>query len=152
MSDGNEQKNNDERENVSIKGVQKSLYDKMKGLARETGKTVGDLTNDAFKTVLSAANETRKVGGEFIKGVRQGIVMNVQNISSIEITGQELVKNNKKVSFRNIDHLVFKDVNEKDFDDFVESIVNVKVLEIPKEIAKFKVLERSKFIENLKFN
>jgi hypothetical protein len=101
--------------------------------------------------VLSAANETKTVGGEFVKGMKESMVSSVQDISSLEISGNELVMNNRKVSFRNIDHLVFKDITEKDFADFVDSIVNVKTLEVPKTLSKFLVLERSKFIENLKF-
>lgn len=151
MSPNNERNNPEEKENISIKGVQRNLYNKVKNLARETGKTVGELTNDAFKTVLSAASETKKVGEEFFKEVRKNIVTNVRDFSSLEITGRELVGNNKKVSFRNIENLVFKDVDEKVFDEFVESIVNVKTLEVPKQISKFKVLERSKFVDNLKF-
>jgi hypothetical protein len=151
MATGNRQKEEGEKENISIKGIQKNVYDKVKNLARETGKTVGDLTNDAFKVVLSAANETKKVGGEFVKGMKESMVSSVQDISSLEISGNELIMNNRRVSFRNIDHLVFKDITEKDFADFVDSIVNVKTLEVPKTLSKFLVLERSKFIENLKF-
>jgi hypothetical protein len=53
MATGNRQKEEGEKENISIKGIQKNVYDKVKNLARETGKTVGDLTNDAFKGVIS---------------------------------------------------------------------------------------------------
>jgi len=34
----------DERENISVKGVQKHLYERMKALARETGRTIGEVT------------------------------------------------------------------------------------------------------------
>lgn len=141
----------EEKESVSIKGIQKGLYKRVKNLARETGKSIGEITNDAFKVVLSAAGETRKVGEEFIQGVREGKISSVQDLTSIEISGPELVKNNKKVSFKNIGNLVFKDLTEKDFDNFVVSIVNVRTLEIPKGISKFKVLERVKYVDDLKF-
>ncbi|MCL4447710.1 MAG: hypothetical protein M0Z77_03800 [Thermoplasmatales archaeon] len=139
-------------ENISIKGVQKRLYERVKGLATDTGRTVGELTNDAFKVLLSAAEETKKVGEEFIHAVRDSKSTYVQDLNSIEISGPELVRNNKKVTFKNIKNLVFKDLNETDFENYVESIVNVKSLEIPKGISKFKVLERSKYVDNIKFS
>lgn len=151
MTDDKSKSGNADTENVSIKGVQKRLYDRVKGLATETGKTVGELTNDAFKVLLAAAGETKKVGEEFIHAVRDSKSTYVQDLTSIEISGPELAKNNKKVAFRNIQNLVFKDLTEADFDSYVESVVNVKILEIPKTISKFKVLERSKYVENIKF-
>lgn len=139
-------------ENISIKGVQKRLYERVKGLATDTGKTVGEITNDAFKVLLAAAGETKKVGEEFIQAVMDSKSTFVQDINSIDITGPELAKNNKRVIFRNIQNLVFKDITETDFDAYVESIINVKNLEIPKAISKFKVLERAKYVDNIKFH
>ncbi|MGC8562482.1 MAG: hypothetical protein ACP5UZ_01030 [Thermoplasmata archaeon] len=143
---------NRDTENISIKGVQKRLYEKVKGLATDTGKTVGEITNDAFKVLLAAAGETKKVGEDFIQAVKDSKSTFVQDLNSIDITGSELAKNNKKVIFRNIQNLVFKDISETDFDAYVESIINVKVLEIPKGISKFKVLERAKYVDNIKFH
>ena len=60
--------------------------------------------------------------------------------------------NNKKISFKNIGNLTFKNMSEEDFENYVDSIVNVKVLEIPKDISKFKVLERAKYIDDLKYS
>ena len=151
MAENKEQNEKEDTGNVSIKGVQKRLYDRVKNLARETGKTVGDITNDAFKVVLAAAGETKKVGEEFIQAVRDSKSTYVQDLNAIEITGSELAKNNKKVNFKNIQNLTFKDVTETDFDNYVESIVNVKNLEIPKGISKFMILERVKYVDSLKF-
>lgn len=151
MTDDKDNSGNVDKENISIKGIQKSLYVKVKNLARETGKSVGDITNDAFKVVLAAASETKKAGEEFFQAITEGKATYVQDLNSIEITGPEIAKNNKKVTFKNIGNLVFKDISEADFDSYVESIVNVKILEIPKVVSKFKVLERVKYVDNLKF-
>lgn len=151
MAENKEQNEKEDTGNISIKGVQKRLYDRVKNLARDTGKTVGDITNDAFKVVLAAAGETKKVGEEFIQAVRDSKSTYVQDLNAIEITGPELEKNNKKVNFKNIQNLTFKDITEIDFDNYVESIVNVKNLEIPKGISKLKILERVKYVDSLKF-
>ncbi len=152
MTDDKGKNGSSDTENISIKGVQKKLYNRVKGLATDTGRTVGEITNDAFKVLLAAAGETKKVGEEFIQAVRDSKSANVQDLKSIEITGPELVKNNKKVSFRNIENLVFRDMTESDFDSYIESIVNVKNLEVPKGVSKFKVLEKAKYVDNIKFS
>ncbi|MEM0135266.1 MAG: hypothetical protein QXU18_08600 [Thermoplasmatales archaeon] len=152
MADDKTSSDKKDTENVSIKGVQKRLYERVKSLATDTGKTVGEITNDAFKVLLAAAEETRKVGEEFIQAVRDSKLTYVQDLNSIEISGPELAKNNKKVVFKNIQTLVFKDISESDFDSYIESMVNIKVLEIPKGIPKFKVLERAKYVDSIKFH
>jgi len=152
MASRDDKKEKEDKESISIKEVRKDLYERVKNLAKETGKTVGEVTNDAFKVLLAAASETRKVGEEFLHSVAEGTTTYVQDLKSIEITGPELVKNNKKVTFKNIENLIFRNITETDFDSFVESIINVKTLEIPKEISKFKVLERVKYVDNFKFS
>jgi hypothetical protein len=152
MTDDKGKNGSSDTENISIKGVQKKLYNRVKGLATDTGRTVGEITNDAFKVLLAAAGETKKVGEEFIQAVRDSKSANVQDLKSIEITGPELIKNNKKVSFRNIENLAFRDMTESDFDSYIESIVNVKNLEVPKGVSKFKVLEKAKYVDNIKFS
>ncbi len=151
MADKKKESGDEDTENISIKGVQRRVYERVKKLANETGRTVGELTNDAFKVLISAAEETRKVGEEFINAVRDSRVTYVQDLNSIEISGSELAKNNRKVAFRNIQNLVLKDITESDFDRYVESLVNVKFLEVPKSVSKFKVLERAKYVDNIKF-
>ncbi|EQB65455.1 MAG: hypothetical protein AMDU3_IPLC00002G0092 [Thermoplasmatales archaeon I-plasma] len=152
MAEDKTRSDNKDTENISIKGVQKRLYERVKGLATDTGKTVGEITNDAFKVLLAAAGETKKVGEEFIQAVMDSKSTFVQDISSIDITGPDLAKNNKKVIFKNIQNLVFKDITEADFEAYVESIINVKNLEIPRGISKFKVLERAKYVDNINFH
>jgi len=152
MAEDKTRSDNKDTENISIKGVQKRLYERVKGLATDTGKTVGEITNDAFKVLLAAAGETKKVGEEFIQAVMDSKSTFVQDISSIDITGPDLAKNNKKVTFKNIQNLVFKDITEADFEAYVESIINVKNLEIPRGISKFKVLERAKYVDNINFH
>jgi hypothetical protein len=152
MAEDKTRSDNKDTENISIKGVQKRLYERVKGLATDTGKTVGEITNDAFKVLLAAAGETKKVGEEFIQAVMDSKSTFVQDINSIDITGHDLAKNNKKVIFKNIQNLVFKDITEADFEAYVESIINVKNLEIPRGISKFKVLERAKYVDNINFH
>jgi len=142
----------EDKENISIKGIQSNIYKRVKEMARETGKTIGEITNESYKIFISAANETKAAGQEFIKGIKETQSTIIENISTVEITGEDIKSNGKNVIFRNINSLIIKDINTEDFDKYVASIVNVKHLEVPKSIPKMMVLERSKFIDELKFN
>ncbi len=142
----------EDMENISIKGIQSNIYKRVKEMARETGKTIGEITNESYKIFISAANETKAAGQEFIKGIKETQMTIIENISTVEITGEDIKSNGKNVIFRNINSLIIKDINKEDFDKYVASIVSVKHLEVPKSIPKMMVLERSKFIDELKFN
>ncbi len=144
-----EDKDNGKGESITIKGVQKNTYDRVKELARETGRTIGEITNESYKIFIATAHETKKAGEELIKGLKESVSQTIENIKTVEITGEELRVNNRKVTFRNIDHLVLKELSENDFENYVASLINIKKLEVPKEIPKLKVLDRSRFIDNI---
>ncbi|MEM0073354.1 MAG: hypothetical protein QXH31_01705 [Thermoplasmatales archaeon] len=146
-----EKKKEEDKESVSIKGIQKNLYERMKSLARETGRTVGEVTNDAYKIALSAASQTRKVGEEFFQGLSEKRVVMVRDLKKLDISGEELREYKKKVAFRNIEELTFKNLGKEDFDQYIDSITNVKILSLPKEIPKFDVLEKCTFVDEIKF-
>jgi len=72
-----------DKENISVKGVQSNIYERVKELARETGKTIGEITNESYKIFISAASETKAAGQEFLKGVKEGQGTIIENISTI---------------------------------------------------------------------
>jgi len=133
-------------ETISVKGVKKDLYEKIKEAARESGKTIGEITNEAYRLFVSTTSGVIETGEQFVQGIKESQSMVISNIENIDITGQEIKSYGKKISFRNIGTLKIKEISEKDFEDYITSITNVKRLEIPKELNRLKVLERSKFI------
>lgn len=133
-------------ETISVKGVKKDLYEKIKQAARDSGKTIGEITNEAYRLFVSTTTNLIETGEQFVQGLKESQVLEISNIDSLEISGQEIKSYGKKISFRNIGALKIKDISEKDFEDYVISIINIKRLEIPKELNKLKILERSKFI------
>lgn len=133
-------------ETISVKGVKKDLYEKIKKVARDSGKTIGEITNEAYRLFVSTTSNIIETGEQFIQGLKESQVLEISNIDNLEISGQEIKNYGKKISFRNIGILKIKDISEKDFEDYIVSIINIKKLEIPKELNKLKILERSKFI------
>ncbi|MGC8672805.1 MAG: hypothetical protein ACP5TO_04785 [Thermoplasmata archaeon] len=133
-------------ETISVKGVKKDLYEKIKETARESGKTIGEITNEAYKMFVSATSSFIETGEQFIQGIKDSQLLEISNIDNLEISGQEIKNYGKKIGFKNIGTLKIKEITEKDFEDYVAWIMNVKKLEIPKDINKLKILEKSKFI------
>lgn len=133
-------------ETISVKGIKKEIYENIKEIAKNTGKTIGEITNEAYKMFLSATTTIREAGDQFISGLKESTSINVSNIDNLEISGDEIKKFGKKISFANIKNLKIMNINEQDFENYVVSIINVEKLEIPKELNRLKVLERCKFI------
>ena len=71
--DNDEQKKDSksEEKNVSVKGVQKSLYQRILELGKETGRSVGELTNDAYKALLLTASGAKEFSQHFVEGAKQ---------------------------------------------------------------------------------
>ncbi|MGC8689306.1 MAG: hypothetical protein ACP5UG_04595 [Thermoplasmata archaeon] len=137
-------------ETISVKGVKKDLYEKIKELARESGKTIGEITNEAYRMFVSTFPGVLETGEEFIQGVKESQSLTISNIDDLEITGNEIKGYGKKIVFRNIGRLRIKDISEKDFEDYIVALINVRVLEVPKELNRLRILERSKFIGELR--
>jgi len=133
-------------ETISVKGVKKDLYDIIKEAARQSGKTIGEITNEAYRMFVSATSTAIEDSEQFIQGIKESQLLEIANIDNLEITGNDIKNYGKKVAFRNIGNLKMKDINEKDFEDSIVLIINVKRLEIPKELNKLKVLEKARFI------
>ncbi|MGC8701323.1 MAG: hypothetical protein ACP5R3_06935, partial [Thermoplasmata archaeon] len=57
-------------ETISVKGVKKDLYEKIKETARESGKTIGEITNEAYKMFVSATSSFIETGEQFIQGIK----------------------------------------------------------------------------------
>lgn len=151
---GNEEKTEDkkgeyEEKNVSVKGVRDDLYKRVVNLARETGATIGELTNQAYKALLGSVEVARDVSVSLVDGARKSMIQTVGNMGELEITGEEIKQMEKKVAFRNIKNLTITDISDKDFVSMVHSIHSVNVLTIPKDLKKSTVLPKCSFVDKL---
>ncbi|GGM74571.1 hypothetical protein GCM10007108_10640 [Thermogymnomonas acidicola] len=134
---------------ISIKGVRKDIYQRMMRLARDTGKTVGEITNEAYKNFLGTVDTAKKVSREFIDSARAQQVRYIENLGSLEITGQELREFGRKVVFRNIKELRITDVDEDTFTSVVDGIINVNSLTVTGNVRKMTVISRCSFVEKV---
>jgi hypothetical protein len=60
----------------TIRGIDPDLYDRALALSRQTGKTVGQVINDALSNLLntfdSTVNKVQEVGRAFVEGMQEG--------------------------------------------------------------------------------
>lgn len=138
-----------ENRNVSIKGVSKELYEHVNEIAHETGKTMGEITNEAYKVFTSTIYGARSVSKSFISGALEAGYQVVANLKELEISGDDLKDFKKKVIFRNIDKLELKDVTTKDIEDRIQSFVRIGTLTVPKDVRKVAILVRSSYVSKI---
>ena len=139
----------DEKKSVSIKGVKSDVYNRMMKMAKDSGITLGELTNDAYRSFLATVEGAKNVSKSFIEGAGSAMPKTIENIKKLEITKTDLDEINHKVSIRNVEELTLKDMDDETFDKFIVSIVGVKKLIIPSKLKKSKVILRSSFVDEI---
>lgn len=68
--------------------------------------------------------------------------MIISDIEELEANKNEIMSLGKPVLFRNIRKLVLEDVDDLTLDRYIDSIVSVDELVIPRSLNKFKVLQK----------
>lgn len=142
-------KEKEEKKSVSIKGVGSDAYERMMKFARDSGKTLGEVTTEAYRTFLGTIEGVRNVSVNILEGAKSAMPKYVENMKKLEITQKDLQDIGHKVTFRNIDELTFVDVDNETFDKYVYMIINVKKLNIPSKLTKTKVLLKSNFVDSV---
>ena len=144
-----EEDETEKKRTVSIKGVSDRVYRKMTQIAKDTGKTIGDITNESYKTFLGAVEGAVGISKEFVRGAKSAMVETVSNFKNLEISGKELLEIGNKVSFRNIDNLTITDISEEDFNSHIDSFIQIKNLVIPDNVRKSVAVKKCNFVDNL---
>ncbi len=162
MSNENNQDNNDEekKKTITVRGVDKDIYEKAVLTARETGKTVGEVVNQALTSFLGITSKASRTVDQIIQGAKdtgKSFIMgyedakkNITIISDLEeltITKDEIMQSGKKLSFRNIKKLTL-DIDQ-DALNYIDSIIGVDDLIIPSSLNKISVLEKCKFVKKI---
>ncbi|MCL4337566.1 MAG: hypothetical protein M1129_04590 [Candidatus Thermoplasmatota archaeon] len=147
-----ENENEESKQNISVKGVRKDIYGRIMKLTRDTGQTLGEITNEAYRTFLSGVEGAKHLSKNFIDGATKGSVKYIENIKTLTINGEDLAEISTKIVFRNIDTLIFEDISTEDVTKHVESLSNVKVIVIPKSVSKASILLRSTLIDEIRIS
>jgi len=147
-TDGKEQMS-DDKKNISVKGVSKSLYNRILNIARESGKTLGEITDDAYTSLVTTMDGALNVSKAFVEGTKKGTSKVIENIVDLELNGKDLDDIGQRVSIRNVEHLVLKDMSDEKFNSQISLIIHVKKLEYASTIKKSSLLFKCKFVDQL---
>ncbi len=128
----------------SIRGIDEKLYEQIALIARETGRTVGEVINEAMKVFVNITSKTVELGKGFVEGVKEGAepVIKVAGVGELTVTEKDLREVEGRVDFANIQVLKFEGVPYELFEEKVRSVTNVREVIIPKEYPKLKVLRK----------
>ena len=154
--------NDQNKKTITVRGVDGELYKRIVNFARESGKTVGEVMNQAMSTFLSitgkagekiddAIYKAKETGRAFIEGFNESRkdILVVSDMVELTANKNEIISAGKPISFRNIKRLVLEDIDEQTFDNYIDSIINVDELVIPRSLNKFKVLQKCRFVKSI---
>ncbi|MDK2463803.1 MAG: hypothetical protein QI223_03390 [Candidatus Korarchaeota archaeon] len=149
------------KKDVTIRGVDSDLYDRAAEIARRTGKTIGEIINEALGLFIdltegirsgiqplvdSAKEASRRIG----EGLTSAVPTVISDLEEIEVTKTDLEQFGRRVVFQNIDRLIFTDdVDAETFDKYVALIRNCEEVKPPKGVSKLLVLSKCRRVERL---
>jgi|GEM_PF-592513 len=143
----------DEKENkdiISIRGVNKDLYQKLSAYAKEAGMNIGEVINNAMAAFLATIEGIRTTSRELIEGIQKGMNIYIGDIDELKVEARDLEEVENPVILRNIKKLeISEDIDQELFNRKIKRIVNVDELVIHDKLSKFQVLARSFRIKRL---
>ncbi len=131
------------KKTISIRGVDKNLYNKLSAIAREVDKTIGDLVNEAidlFVKVTDGVTETVS------KVIHEPYV--IKNLDRLVISGRELNELDRPVMFLNIKELILEDVDDSSLDAIVK-IMKVDKVVVKGSVNKIKLYSKLDRVSNI---
>ncbi len=140
----------EDRKDVTIRGVDSSLYLRIVEIAKGAGKTVGDIVNEAFKLFIDVKEgiegSVEAVQSKITEAVTPVSV--ISDLEELEVSGDELRELGRKVIFRNIGKLTLK-VNRGEFEKYVAAIRDCQVVRVPKELPKLLLLSKARGVRRV---
>ncbi|MEM4699765.1 MAG: hypothetical protein QXT74_02285 [Candidatus Nezhaarchaeales archaeon] len=146
-------------ERVTIRGLDRELYARALALAKEAGRSVGEVINDALRLLLSTgmaataiatkvAEAGRGIVEEFVEGAKG--VLTVSGVEELSVSRRDLEAVEGQVSFRGIKRLSFSDdVDYELFERKVASVVMCGEVEVPKGFPKLKAASKMRLVSKL---
>ncbi len=146
-----ERRSEEEKRPISIRGVDRRLYEEMVVLARDLGKTIGELLNDAMALFLTFKEGAKEIKGAVAEGLEKVKPVVISNVEELVLNADDLREVKGVLLIRNVKKLEFgDDVTQALFDEKVKRIIKVDELIIPKSLSKIRVLAKSLFVKLVK--
>ncbi len=150
MTNEDEQERKDEK-TVTIKGVKRDLFEKVKRMAYESGKTIGELTNRAYESLIASAQGIGQVTRSFQKGLAESSAVVISSIKELSVDGEEIRREGKRVVFRDVERLTITNLTDEIIESYIGGIEDVKELKVTGSFSKIKLLSRCSDVEKIAF-
>jgi len=135
---------------ITVRGVDRSLYRRMSRLARRMGVNVGTLLNQSMELFLSMfphdgesplPGRALGISAEFMRGFLEGLGHVVEDIDELTLTRRDLLEADRELVLLRIKRLEFTDdVDEETFRSRVRGIYRCGEVVIPEGLPKVLVL------------
>ena len=154
--------NENEKKVITVRGVEKDLYERIIQVARDSGRTVGEVINDAIRTFLAFSERiqgkidetTQKaigIGKAFVEGYNEAgrNILIISDLEELRVNKNEIVSAGKPISFRNIKKLILEDIDQDTINNYIDSIISVDELVVPSSVNKLLLLPKCKFVKKI---
>ena len=141
---------------ITIRGVDRSLYGRLSRLARRMGVNVGTLINQSMELFLSVIPQDGgprlprgplNLSAEFMRGFLEGLGHIIEDIEELSMSKKDLLEADRELVFVRIGLLEFEDdVDRETFRSRVRAIYHCKEVVIPETLPKVLVLSVSRGI------
>ncbi|MFP3166696.1 MAG: hypothetical protein RXR36_05395 [Nitrososphaeria archaeon] len=149
MTEEGENKNKEDEKTVTIKGVRSDLFKKIKEMAYQSGKTVGEITNRAYESLLNGAQGLGEISRSFQKGIQESGSILISSLDELSVDSKEILSEGKRVVFRNIKKLTLTSLDDATIEKYIGGIYEVEELNASGNFSKIKLLARCNHVKKL---
>lgn len=153
-----QENNENKKKTITIRGVDEKIYRKLTEIARSSGKTIGEVTNQAFKTFLDISDAAKRTasgvvesGKTFIEGFKEGMgnLIIISDIDELSVNKEEIMQTSKPIAFKGIKKLSLVGISDDDIEKYIQEISDVDELIIPSSVNKLKLLQKCRRVKRV---
>ncbi|MDK2383540.1 MAG: hypothetical protein QI199_01865 [Candidatus Korarchaeota archaeon] len=154
-------KGEETKKDVTIRGVDAFLYSRAAEIAKRTGKTMGEVVNEALRLFIDLTEGLWGGLEPVAEGLREAgrrvdytlSALNptiISDLGELEVTKEDLEQLGRKVVFQRVKRLSFADdVDAETFERYVALIRECEEVRPPKGVSKLLVLSRCRKVDRL---
>jgi len=131
----------EEKRDVTIRGLESEVYRSFSSLAKEMGKTVGELMNEAMKLYMRIL----RLPGE----LSRRIPASVEGVEELVVEDRDVKDLGRPIIFKNIKRLVLR--IDRDSLSNIIAIDGCEELVIPRDLPKLEVLSKCSGVRRISF-
>ncbi|MHB8361650.1 MAG: hypothetical protein ACYDAO_04100 [Thermoplasmataceae archaeon] len=139
----------DNEKTISIRGIASDLYKKVLQISKETGKTVGEVTNDAYRRMMQTSMLIEKAAEKAIEKKFRTADTIIENIGEITLQNDEIENLYGNIGLRNIGTLELKGITDLNVNQKISFISNVHNLKLSGGTKKVNLLNKLNDVDTI---